>query len=104
MRGRLPDGARVLSAECTVGAGDLRVRLGADTVTIADETVDAGLPLAWSPDGAFLTVGYGRPFPVVDDYEPPAPAPGSLVDVGFTTGRLPSIDMDAELERVLRHQ
>ena len=53
---------------------------------------------------AFLTVGYGRPFPVSEDYEPPAPAPASLLDVEITVGPVPAFDLDAELARILRHQ
>jgi len=104
VRGAVPAGARVLSADCAVGDGSLTVRLDADGTTIATEEVAGTIPLAWSPDGAFLTIGYGRPFPVVEDYEPPAPAPRSLVEVRFTTGKLPPIDMDEELARLLRHQ
>ena len=62
------------------------------------------LPLAWAPDGAFLTIGYGRPFPVVDEYQPPAPAPASLGEVRLVTGPLPPVDVDAELARLFRHQ
>ncbi len=62
------------------------------------------VPLAWSPDGAFLTVGYGRPFPVTDRYEPSVRAPASLLDVTITTGPPPPLDLDAELARVMRHQ
>ena len=63
-----------------------------------------GLPLAWSPDGAFLTIGYARPFPVTDDYAPPALAPSPLVDVAMRVGPLPPFDFAAEFERVMRHQ
>jgi hypothetical protein len=62
------------------------------------------IPLAWSPDGAFLTVGYGRPFPVSEDYDPPATAPASLLDIEITVGPAPAFDLDAELARILRHQ
>src|SRR2546422_758805 len=61
-------------------------------------------PLAGAPDGAFLTIGYGRPFPVNDASEPPAAAPASLVDIAIQVGPLPPFDLDAELERILRHQ
>ena len=45
---------------------------------IGGADLGVSIPLAWSPDGAFLTVGYGRPFPVSEDYEPPAAAPTSF--------------------------
>lgn len=103
-RASLPSGARVLTAECEVGAGTLTVSLGADGTTFVTDTLTATIPLAWAPDGAFLTIGYGRPFPVVDAYDPPAAAPASLVEVRFTTGKPPPVDMDLELQRLLRHQ
>jgi hypothetical protein len=80
------------------------VTLTADGVSLACEHLGVAIPLAWSPDGAFLTVGYSRPFPVCDGYEPPAPAPPSLLDVTFTTGALPPLDLEAEFARVMRHQ
>jgi len=67
-------------------------------------TLPVTVPLAWAPDGAFLTVGYGRPFAVTDSYRPPATAPSSLVDVRITVGSPPPLDIDAELARVMRHQ
>jgi hypothetical protein len=62
------------------------------------------LPLAWAPDGAFLTIGYGRPFAVTDAYRPPATAPRSLVGVRILVGPAPPLDVEAELARVMRHQ
>ena len=54
--------------------------------------------------GAFLTVGYSRPFPVTDEYAPPFPAPASFDSVTISTGPPPPFDLDAELARVMRHQ
>jgi hypothetical protein len=102
--GPVPPDARLIGAEGTIGDGGLVVRLTADGNEIALAELGVTVPLAWSPDGAFLTVGYGRPFPVSEDYEPPAPAPASLLDVTITVGPPPPFDLDAELERVLRHQ
>ncbi len=104
VRSAVPPGARVLSATCELDSGKLAVHLGADGAMITTEPVGATLPLAWAPDGAFLTIGYGRPFPVVEEYQPPARAPGSLVQVSFATGKLPPVDPDAELDQLLRHQ
>ena len=101
---RVPSGARVLGAEGTIIDGRLVVAHSADGVEIGRADLGVSIPLAWSPDGAFLTVGYGRPFPVSDDYEPPAPAPASLLDIEITVGATPPFDLDAELARILRHQ
>jgi len=100
----VPEGARLLVADGVLVDGNIEVALSADGEELARRNLGVHLPLVWSPDGAFLTVGYGRPFPVCDDYEPPAPAPTSLVDVSIIVGSPPPIDVEAELARVLRHQ
>lgn len=102
--GRIPAGARVLRAWATPRPGG-----GFDTAIAADDTTIAtggfrALPTARAPDGAFFTIGYSRPFPVVDDYTPPFPAPSSLASVTITTGPPPPFDLEAELRQVLRHQ
>jgi hypothetical protein len=104
VRGRVVEGARVLVADGAIVDGCVEVTLSADGSTIGRDSLRVPIPLAWSPDGAFLTVGYGRPFPVCDAYEPPAPAPAALLDVTITTGTPPAFDFEAELTRVLRHQ
>jgi arylsulfatase len=100
----LPRGATVLVADGTVNDGAIEVALLADRDEIARANLDATVPLAWSPDGAFLTIGYARPFPVTERYRPPASAPSSLFDVTITTGPPPPFDFEAELARVMRHQ
>jgi arylsulfatase len=86
------------------GAGAFDLRLHADDVEIAAAPLPMALPMTWAPDGAFLTVGYARPFPVCDDYAPSAPAPASLRSVHIDSGPPPPFDFEAELERVMRHQ
>ncbi len=100
----VPVATRVLVAEGTLTGGELEVALLADGIELARRNLGVHPPLAWAPDGAFLTVGYGRPFPVSDDYSPPAPAPASLLEVAIHVGALPPFDVDAEFERILRHQ
>ena len=100
----IPTGAALLGAEGELVEGGLSVTLTADGVEIGRAELGAHVPLAWSPDGAFLTVGYGRPFPVSEDYIPPAPAPAGLLDVAIRVGVAPPVDLDAELARVMRHQ
>jgi hypothetical protein len=94
----------VLVAEGQLVDGALEVTLAADGTELARQQLAVHPPLAWSPDGAFLTVGYGRPFPVSDDYEPPAPAPATLAEVTINVGPLPPLDIDAEIARIFRHQ
>ncbi len=62
------------------------------------------LPTSWAPDGAFLTVGYGRPFPVCDDYDPPAPSPPAMAALTIEIGTPPPLDLDAEMAHAMRHQ
>jgi arylsulfatase len=101
---RVPDGTRLLGAAGTLVDGCIEVVLTADGTELARGDLGVHIPLAWSPDGAFLTVGYGRPFPVCDVYTPPARAPESLLDVTITVGPAPPVDVEAELARIFRHQ
>ena len=94
----------MLGAHGEITDGRLTVTLTADGTEIGRADLGVSIPLAWSPDGAFLTVGYARPFPVSDHYAPPAPAPANLLDVEITVGPPPPFDLDAELARILRHQ
>ena len=78
--------------------------LNADGTVVAEEVLPLMFPPVIAPDGAFLTVGYGRPFSVCEDYVPPAPAPASLLGIRVDTGPPPPFDFDAEYERAMRHQ
>lgn len=103
-RAAIPPGSQVLRAMVTP-AGDGRF----DTAIASGETVIATgafrhLPAVRAPDGAFLTVGYSRPFPVTHDYAPPMNAPSSFAGLTITLGPPPAFDLDAEMARVLRHQ
>jgi arylsulfatase len=100
----VPAAARVLVAEGALVDGRLEIALSADDIELTRTTLPVRVPLAWAPDGAFLTIGYGRPFPVNDDYEPPSRAPASLIEIAIRTGPLPPFDLEAELARILRHQ
>ena len=102
--GAVPADTRVLAADATVAEGG-----GFDLVLTADgvEIGSAHLPIwpaAFAPDGAFLTTGYGRPFPVCDDYEPPFEAPPTFAGLRIDIGEPPPLDLDAEIERLIRHQ
>lgn len=103
-RGAIPTGAHVLRAWATARPGG-----GFDTGLAADDTIVATgelrhMPTVRAPDGAFLTVGYSRPFPVTDDYVPPFAAPASFAGVTISVGPRPPFDLQVELARVLRHQ
>jgi arylsulfatase len=98
----VPPTTAMLGAEGRLVDGELEVALLADGVELVRRQLDVHPPLAWAPDGAFLTIGYGRPFPVSEDYEPPAPAPSTLADITIHVG--PPPPRDGEFERILRHQ
>jgi hypothetical protein len=100
----IPTGTTALTVEGTASPQDLEVELGADGVRIGRGLLGRPVPLAWAPDGAFLTVGYGRPFPVTDRYDTTDEAPESFIGLSVTTGTPPPLDLDAEFERVMRHQ
>ena len=103
-RGAVPAGARVLRALVTPdGTGAFDVTLEADGEVVGRGRLSQ-IPLSWAPDGAFLTVGWSRPFPVTDAYAPPFPAPDELDSVTITTGPPPPFDLAAELAHLLRHQ
>ena len=104
MSAPVPASTRVLVAHGALVDGLLEVSLAADGVEVARRNLGVHPPLAWAPDGAFLTIGYARPFPVSEQYAPPAPAPTTLVDITIRVGRLPDFDLDAEVVRILRHQ
>ena len=84
--------------------GLFTVTLVADEAEIGSGTQPVPLPTNWAPDGAFLTVGFGRPFPVCDDYEPSFEAPEGLTSLVIETGSLPPFDFDAEMAHAMRHQ
>ncbi|NNE72846.1 MAG: arylsulfatase [Acidimicrobiales bacterium] len=107
--GAAPAGTQMLTINAaprrdgnTITGFDLE--LFADEASIATGEITNEFPGAISPDGSFLTVGYGRPFPVCDDYEPPFPAPTSFAELVVDVGPPPPLDFEAEFERIMRHQ
>ena len=83
------------------GGFDLTLRCGG---AATEGVLPVAFPMAIAPDGAFLTVGYGRPFPVCEDYVPPAPAPATLAEVRIHVGAPPPFDLDDEIAHAMRHQ
>ena len=100
----VPEGTHLLSVEGIASPDDLELVLGADGVEIGRGALGRPVPLAWAPDGAFLTVGYARPFPVTERIDVGDEAPGSFAGLSIRTGTPPPLDLDAEFERVMRHQ
>ena len=101
----VPTGVRFVGAVLApTDDGLFTVTLVADEAEIGSGAQPVPLPTNWAPDGAFLTVGYGRPFPVCDDYEPTFEAPEGLASLVIETGPLPPFDFDAEMAHAMRHQ
>jgi hypothetical protein len=101
----VPLGVRSLVLDSTPrhdGGFDLVLR--ADDAEVGRAVLPVPFPAAIASDGAFLTVGWSRPFPVCDDYAPPAPAPSTFERLEVTVGPPPPFDFAAELTRVMRHQ
>ncbi|MEM7141880.1 MAG: sulfatase/phosphatase domain-containing protein, partial [Actinomycetota bacterium] len=98
-------GSDLLAVDFTISQGRLEATLldgNGECGTGAMDTPGGLGP--WAADGAFMTVGYARHFPVSDGYEPPAPTPSNFTGLVFDTGPAPEFDFDAELARVMRHQ
>ena len=102
----IPVGAELLVVDATPAeGGGVDLVLHADgRESVAAAHVPVAIPAAWSPDGAFLTVGYGRPFAVCGDYSAPSPAPESFAGVRIDAGPPPPFDFDEMLADVMRHQ
>ena len=100
----IPAGARAVVLDMTAQDQAFDLVLQTDTGQTSHAEVAVGFPRVFSPDGSFLTVGYGRPFPVCDDYVPPAPAPATLQRLTIDTGPQPEVDFDTLLNDVMRHQ
>ncbi len=100
----VPDGTRVIVVEGRPDDHGMHLTLRASEGLLAEARIVGVFPQAIAPDGAFLTVGYGRPFPVTEDYEPPAAAPSAFIGMRIDVGAPPPLDFDVEYARVMRHQ
>ncbi len=105
-RAKLPlcGGERLLVVDATPNSDGCQLSLHGDSEHQTTAIFTAAPPAVLSPDGSFLTVGYARPFPVSTDYEPPSPAPDSLVSVQITTGPPPVLDFEQVFENMMKHQ
>ena len=101
----VPAGARFITVDgiAVDGAFDITIHT-AEGVDPATMTLPGGMPMLFSADGAFLTVGYGRPFPVCADYEPPCPAPQTFARLRVQSGPPPPFNFAATLADAMAHQ
>ena len=100
----VPDGTRLLRVQGDLLDDDVEMTVFADGTEIAASRLGRPMPLVWAPDGAFLTVGHARPFPVTDRMPLDIPAPDSMRSLRIRTGPPPEIDPQEEFDRVMRHQ
>lgn len=93
------------------GGGPVELRIG-DTL-VGATTLPVDLPFRWQIAGGGLVVGADRGLPVTDDYTPPFPFRGRVLEMELTsaalTGAAPARDRAAEapvvdLARALRHE
>ena len=89
----------------TVAEADdgLAVEQFADGSSLGSTTIDARIPFISTANGTWTTAGYGTPFPVSDEYEPPrrlAPLQRIVIDTG--TSSLPGLEL--LLDDAMRHQ
>ena len=78
-------------------------QLGCYGGPIATPTIDARIPFISTANGTWTTAGYGTPFPVSDEYEPPlrlAALKRIVIDTG--TSSLPGLEQ--LLDDAMRHQ
>jgi arylsulfatase len=105
VRVAVPVGATTLGFSFTRRDGGGGVgRVLADGAVVHEEDVPLDVPFRWSPNGAFLTVGFGRGFPVCDDYRPPFRFDGPLARVVVTVGDASDPDSLRAVGTALRHQ
>ena len=97
-------GSELLVVDLSVERGELDVVVRDGDEQVAEGSFGVGVMGPWASDGAFLTVGYARHFPVSDRYQPPAPAPSNFSGLVFDTSPAAEFDLEAELERAMRHQ
>ena len=86
------------------GDGSAIGSMFAGDALLAEEVVPVDVPFRWNPNGAFLTVGFGRGFPVCDDYSPPFRFSGALDQVVIGVGESTLPEPAHRIETAFRHQ
>ncbi|MCC7076977.1 MAG: arylsulfatase [Acidimicrobiia bacterium] len=101
----VPPGAESLTVSgVRADDGTIRCTVDADGTPIGAGEIPVEIPFRWTPNGAFLTVGYGRPFPVSDTYEPPFEITADLVSVVIDSGEIALPETLTEIEIALHHE
>jgi arylsulfatase len=101
----VPVGARALGFSLRRRAeGGAIGSLYAGDELLVESPIPVDVPFRWNPNGAFLTVGFGRGFPVCDDYAPPFPFTGSLDRLVIGVGNATLPEPARQIETALRHQ
>lgn len=93
-----PGGERATAVEVAGFAAD------GSALGSASMAVPHALPIAWSPDGAFLTVAHATEFAVTDSYRPPARCSAALQHVSFRIGAPAGPTLDDLFEYTMEHQ
>lgn len=86
------------------GDGSAIGSMFAGDALLTEEVVPVDVPFRWNPNGAFLTVGFGRGFPVCDDYSPPFRFTGALDQVVIGVGESTLPEPAHRIETAFRHQ
>ena len=98
-----PTSATALGLTVAEADDGLAVEQFADGSSLGSTTIDARIPFISTANGTWTTAGYGTPFPVSDEYEPPlrlAPLQRIVIDTG--TSSLPGLEQ--LLDDAMRHQ
>jgi hypothetical protein len=82
--------------------GDGVVRLSVDGGVVAEGHLTHDLPFRWQIGSAGLSVGRDRGLPVSDDYRPPFPFTGTVVQVELASVFAPRPDAEAEVAATVR--
>ena len=98
------DDSELLVVDLSVEKGELDVVVRDGDKHVTEGAFDVGVMGPWASDGAFLTVGYARHFPVSDRYQPPALEPSNFTGLVFDTSPAAAFDFAAEFARAMRHQ
>ncbi len=108
VRSPAPVGAAVLGFTFRRAGDDAAAsgigRLFGDDRELGRAEIEKPIPFRWSANGSFLTVGFGRGFPVSDGYELPFEFTGDLDRLIVVTGDAEPPDAERIRDLQLRHQ
>jgi arylsulfatase len=105
VRTPVPVGSRTLAFSLHGSYSQGRIgRMYGDGVELVATAVAEPIPFRWAANGSFLTVGYGRGFPVCDEYHPPFPFAGPLERLIVLAGEPAPLDPERMRRLLLHHQ